>query len=163
MRVATDPAFFQGIVDHPRVWPAISMAGQREIDVGALWPACIGLEFDTGGWLFHRVDMGVYEAHTLFLPKSRDVRSKAAQALTHMFTATDCREVVGRIPDDLPHALALAKAAGLRVRFRMDAAWPRHDGLVGVTYLGLTIDEWACHVAAAGTSDKIAVEKSSWH
>ena len=142
MKISRDPAFLESIANDARVFPAISCVGIDRIDLAPAWPNCIGLEFDTGGWLFHRHLPTYYEVHTLFLPRSRHVREKAAAAAHYVFTGTDCLELVTKVPDDLPHALSLAKSMGFTERFRRAGAWLRADGAVGVTYLGLTIDEW---------------------
>ena len=143
LRVAQTPEFLESVANHPSVFPAVSRKGQGCIDLSGVWHKCIGLEFEGGGWLFDRLDMGRYEVHTLFLPKSRHTREKAAQAKRYLFTATDALELVTRVPDDLPHALALARHMGFKDAFRRDNAWSRDSGDVGMTYLRLTIDEWA--------------------
>lgn len=131
--------------------------GQHRIDLGSVWDQCIGLEFDTGGWVFHRLSPGYYEVHTLFLPKSRNVREKSRQAARYMFTATDCNELVTKVPADLPHALSLARSAGFAERFSRSGAWPRIDGPVGVAYLGLTLDEWVA------SSPEMVAEGGAFH
>jgi hypothetical protein len=143
LKISTCPAYFEAIANHPKVFAAIAMRGQQRVEFGAAWPSLLGLEFEGGGWLLQQHMVGYYEVHTLFLPKTRNVREKAKEAMRHVFCATDALELVTRIPADLPHALALAKAMGFTERFTRKAAWPREDGDVDVTYLGLTVDEWA--------------------
>lgn len=142
MRIAESPAFLQGIANDPRVFPAVSVPDMASIDFTGAWPACIGVEFDTGGWVFHRSEPGVYEVHTLFLPKSRQVREKAREAALFMFTCTDAVELLTKVPADLPHAKALALASGFRFIYRRREAWPREGGAVDVDYFRMTLDEW---------------------
>lgn len=142
MRVATSPAFLQDIANDPRVFPAISVPGMKPIDFAPVWHQCIGLEFDTGGWILHRQEWGLYECHTLFLPKSRQVREKAREAMLFAFTCTDAAEIVTKVPADLPHAKALALAMGFRWLYRREAAWPRAGGAVAVDYFRLGIEDW---------------------
>ncbi len=47
-----------------------------------------------------------------------------------------------RVPDDLPHALRLAKAMGFSERFHRENAWARSTGTIGMQYLGMTITDW---------------------
>ncbi|WP_396615500.1 hypothetical protein ACHZ97_14605 [Lysobacter soli] len=143
MKISESPDFLESIANHPRVFPHVSMAGQTHLTLQSSWDACVGIEFDTGGWIFHQLMMGYYEVHTLFLPKSKGVVEKAREALHYMFTATDALEIVTKVPADLPHALALAKAGGFTERFTVNGAWKRDTGVVDVHYLGLTLDEWA--------------------
>jgi len=143
MAIGRTPIFLQSVANHPKVFPSISMAGQGPIDLESLWPHCVAVQFERGGFLFHQLGTGYYEVHTLFLPKTREVDDCARQALHHMFTATDAMEIVTRVPADLPHALALAKRGGFTERFRRFGAWPRDGYDVDVVYLGLTIDDWA--------------------
>lgn len=143
MRFSSDPAYFEAIANHPKVFPAVSCKGIDRIEIGPLWHECIGIEADGGGWLLHSHGHGLYEVHTLFLPKTRHVRQQAREALRMVFCGTDALELVTKVPDDLPHALALAKAMGFTVRFRREGAWVRESGAVGMTFLGLTLDEWA--------------------
>lgn len=142
MKISEDHRFFNEIVNHPRVLPSVSQYGPKELDLEPIWDWCVGIEFDTGGWIFQQLEGGYYEVHTLFLPKSRDIVPKAKQALHHMFTRTDMLECVTRVPRDLPHALKLAQAGGFRWRFAREDGWHRQAGPIPCDYLGLTIDEW---------------------
>jgi len=157
MKIARTPAFLESIANDPRVFPSVSCAGMGRIDLAPVWERCVGLEFDTGGWLFYQLAPMYYEVHTLFLPRSRGVREAAAAAAHYMFTGTDCTELVTKVPDDLPHALSLARSMGFTDRFRRAAAWPRQAGAVGVTYLGLALDDWA----RVGGRDYLA-ERGAW-
>lgn len=142
MRIAEGPAFLEGIANDPRVFPAVSVPGMARIDFGPAWHQCIGFEFDTGGWVLHRHEWGVYECHTLFLPKSRQVREKAREVILFLFTCTDAVEIVTKVPADLPHAAALAKAVGFRWLYRREGAWPRESGAVAVDYFRLSLEDW---------------------
>lgn len=142
MKIASTPEFLESIANHPSIFPAVSYHGLDRINLSPVWHKCIGLEFDTGGWLVDRLEMGRYEVHTLFLPGSKGVREKAAIALRHMFCATDALELVTKVPNDLPHALKLSYDVGFKFAFTRDKVWPRASGAVGMTYLRMTIDDW---------------------
>lgn len=148
MRIATGPEFLESIANHPRVFPSVSRAGDGPISLAAAWPECIGIEFDTGGWLAHRLAPGLYELHTLFLPKSRGVRVAAAQMLRYLFCARDAIELVTRVPADLPHARRLAEWGGFQHQFTRPASWPRAAGAVDVDHFRLPLDTWITHEAA---------------
>lgn len=143
MKVAETPEFLESVANHPRIFHAVSWYGQDGIDLSPIWHKCIGLEFETGGWVCDQLETGRYEVHTLFLPGSRNVREKAAIALRHMFCATDALELVTKVPNDLPHALKLAYDMGFKPAFTRERAWQRANGMVGMSYLRMTIDDWA--------------------
>lgn len=142
MKISEDHRYFQEIVSHPRVVKAVTEHPNVIPDLEPIWPWCVGVEFDGGGWIFQRLEGGYYEVHTLFLPKSRDIVENAKKALFYMFTATDALEIVTRVPTDLPHARKLAEAGGFRYRFTRPDGWMREQGLIPVDHFGLTIDEW---------------------
>lgn len=142
MKIAESPAFLESVANDPRVFPSISVPGMARIDLAPAWRACIGLEFDTGGWILHRSEPGVYEVHTLFLPKSRQIREKAREAMLFVFSCTDAIELLTKVPADLPHARALTLAMGFRPLYRREAAWPREGGAVAVDYFRLGIEDW---------------------
>jgi len=119
------------------------MKGCGRIEFAPIWADCIGLEFDTGGWVFHKQDEGVWEVHTLFLPKSRDVLQNAQQALRYMFTEADAQLIVTQVATDLPHVRRLALAGGFQWFARKEGAWERDSGPVTVDYYELTRDAWA--------------------
>ena len=141
MRVSTSPDFLQSVANDPRVFPAIASKGRGAFDLSAFWADCIGLEFETGGWVFHRIAPGVYDAHTLFLPKSVDVRGKAREALRYMFTH-GATEILGRIPVDLPHARRLARDMGLTYLRPLDMTVQRESGPVPLHEHHLTRQAW---------------------
>ena len=142
MRVAATPAFLESVANHPRVFAAIAPAGRAAFDLSAHWADCISFEFDTGGWVFHRIAAGVYDAHTLFLPKSKDVQAKAAEVLHYLFTR-DARLIIGRIPADLPHAQRLARVMGLTFSHCLDVTLQRADEAVAYHEYHLTQEAWA--------------------
>lgn len=142
MKVATSPAFLEGVANDPRVFPYIASKGRGKFDLSALWADCIGLEFDTGGLIAHLVAPGVYDLHILFLPKSVNVREKVAQALAYLF-ASDAALVIGRIPADLPHCRRLARDMGLTYSHDIGLRVVREAGEVPLHEYHLTREAWA--------------------
>lgn len=141
MKISDDHSFFQEIVGDPKVAAAVTHDGNPP-DLEPIWPWCVGIEFDTGGWIFQKLEGGYYEVHTLFKPKSANVADKARKALFYMFTCTDALEIVTRVPHDLPHAKRLALKGGFKYRFTRDEGWERNGQTIGCDYFGLTLDDW---------------------
>src|SRR5690606_1275901 len=83
--VADSPEFLESVANHPRVFPFVSVKGCGEIRFGPIWDDCVALQWEDGGFLFHKQDEGVYEVHTLFLPRAKDKHEKAEEALAHMW------------------------------------------------------------------------------
>jgi hypothetical protein len=141
VRVATSPAFLEAVANDPAVLPAVASKGRGKFDLSAIWPECIGLEFDTGGWVLHRAAPGVYDAHTLFLPKSVNVREKAREALAYLF-GLDAVLVIGRVPADLPHARRFVRDMGMTYSHDLDVTIQRESGPVAVHEYHLTREAW---------------------
>jgi hypothetical protein len=142
LKIDTTPDFLESVANHPRVYPYVSVKGCGYIRFGKIWDDCIAVVFDTGGWLFHRQDHNVYEVHTMFLPKSRDVNAKALRALGYMFDEAGADLIVTQIAGDLPHVRRLALRAGFEKTGHQDAAWERDSGPVNVDYFHITRDMW---------------------
>ena len=134
MRVATGPEFLESVANHPRVIRAIGCAGDA-FAAGDSWADSIGLEWDEGGIVFHRTAPGIYSAHLVFLPKTRDVAAKCADALRYMFTRTGARVITGTIPLRLRHARQVAKTARMRHLFDCN----------GFAHYRLTVQDWRKH------------------
>lgn len=119
MRVADSPDFLESVANHPSVRPYIG-GGNERVEAGESWPGCIGLEWPTGGIVFMPEGDGVYDAHLLFLPCTPDKLGKCREALRYLFTRTDARKVVGRIPETHLKARRIAQAAGMRLKHITD-------------------------------------------
>lgn len=144
MKVAQTPDFLESVANHPRVLPAITCKGKTSIDLAPVWDDCIGLEFERGGFVFHRQDAGVYEVHTVFLPRTRDVDACAVEALAYMF-ANGATLILTQVAKDLPHVKRFAERHGF-VRFG-EGDWERESGPVGADYFELTDEVYQCHLS----------------
>lgn len=136
MRVSESPEFLESVANDPRVFPFVSCKGVAEIRFDAIWPDCIALEWDDGGFIFHRQDEGVYEVHTLFLPHAKNKDAKAEEALRHMFS-TGAKLIVTQVAKDLPHVRRFAKRHGFQWYGERAAAYERDSGPVDVDYFEL--------------------------
>lgn len=142
MRVATGPAFLNSVMRDERVWPWVTCDGVESADLAAIWDRSVGIEFDTGGFVFYRLDDGVYEAHTLFLPRSRDVVAKTKEAVRYLFCGTDCMRIVTKVAADNPPAMRLAERAGMRHDYTRPVAHMRRGRLHDVHHYSLAMDDW---------------------
>lgn len=149
IRQTMDPAFLNTVANHPAVRPMIG-PGEDELDLAPLVtnPANVCLVAEHGGWVFQKIGVGVFEVHTLFLPKGRgrNFMEAARQAMRWMFTGTDCIDLVTKCPDDNGPARMAASLMGFRERFRREAVW--HTG-GGISFQGITIEGWAIRDAEA--------------
>lgn len=148
LRRTLDPAVFDRVANHPDVRPWLGGSGELSFAATLSDPANIALCCDAGGWLLTRHESGVYEAHSLFLPGTADVPAMAMAGFEYLFTATDCVEVVSKVPLANRPALGLANAVGLREKFRRPDAWPTPDGgACDVSYRALTLEGWSQRAA----------------
>jgi len=147
-----DAAHLNAVANDPDVRPWIGGEGALDLTAVIADPRNVALETASGGWVFARHEPGTYEVHTLFLTAGRGRPCLAAwrEAARWMFTATDAREIVTRVPANNPGAAYASALAGFRERFRRRAAFRAPGGApVDVAYLALTIDDWAARDAEA--------------
>lgn len=143
MRVAESPDYLQSVIDHPQVFRWIAPDGVDTLPLAAVFADGIGLEFDTGGFFFHRLGDGVYEVHTLFLPGTKGALDCCKAAAHFMFCATDCNRIVTKVPEDNVPAWKLTE----KMNFRQDYVQPdkflRDGTLHDVRHYSLVMDDWA--------------------
>jgi hypothetical protein len=152
-----DAAHLNAVANHPAVRPWIGGEGPLDLTAVIADPRNIALEGEPGGWVFARHEPGTYEVHTLWRPEGRGSGQLRAfrEALRYLFTATDAREIVTRIPVDNEGAMYGASLSGFRQRFRRERAFRQSRGEGGagepvdVSYQALTIDDWAARDAEA--------------
>lgn len=136
-----DADAFNLIANHPDVRPW--MLGEGEIDVSSALanPNNIGLLSAHGGFVLIKLADGFYEAHTLFHPErgGPDAMNAARGGFRYLFTATDCIEVVTKVPAENKRALGFARNLNLREVERHDAS-----EVVPFAYsrFSLTLDRW---------------------
>lgn len=114
MRRATAPDHLERIANHPRVRPFIGGTPESkasEFRAGESWARTIALEWDEGGVVFIEEGPGVYSAHLVFLPKTRDVIGKVAQALDYLMPDHADR-VLADFPVGFRHVRRLAERLG---------------------------------------------------
>lgn len=142
MRRTLDATFLNEVANHPEVFPWIGSA-QDSVDLTPTIsnPANIALEADGGGWVLIRLEPGVYELHTLFLPEGRGRAyfAQAREAIRYVFVNTDATEILTKCPDSNKAAGMAAGVIGFKERFRREGVWA--DG-AGISFRSLTIEDW---------------------
>lgn len=146
-RRTMDAAFFNVVANDPEVRPWLG-GGAAQLDLTPVLanPANIGLIAEHGGWILTRHEPSVYELHTLFLKEGRGAPMFEAgeAALRYLFTATDCQEIVTKVPLSNCGAVMWARKCGLVERFRRIEAWINPDGSkADISYQALSIDRWS--------------------
>jgi hypothetical protein len=109
VRRATAPDHLERIANHPRVRPFIG--GSGEFRAGESWDRTIALEWDEGGVVFLAEAPGVYSAHLVFLPKTKDVAGKVRAALDYLMPDHADR-VLADFPSGFRHVRRLAERIG---------------------------------------------------
>lgn len=143
MKISTDPCFLQEVMDHPAVRPWIGPDGvEGSWPLAAIFDQGIGIEFEGGGFFFHRLGDGVVEVHTVFLPGTKGVPRFCAQAAEYLFCGTEVTKIVTKVPVDNVPALRLTERVGFRLDYVRPAAFPRGDVLHDVKHYSWDIDLW---------------------
>lgn len=97
-----------------------------------------------GGVLFLKHQPGVYEAHTQVLPAGRGkwALDMVNQALSWMFTRTDCVDITTRVPKGNLAARALARAIHGTPEFRLEKGWIKDGQIIYADIFSLRIQDW---------------------
>lgn len=152
VRRTMDPRRLNEVANHPDVRPWIG--GEKPIDLADLAkdPRNFLLEAQHGGWIFARHEPGTYELHTLFLPQGRGKACLQAwrAAERWIWSSTDAREIVTRVPRHNAGAAFAARLCGFKERFTRERAFKTPAGeLEAVSYQARAIDDWWPRDAAA--------------
>lgn len=144
LRRTMDATALNIVANHPEVRPWLG--GEGVLDLSGLLsnPQNVGFVSEHGGFVAHGLDLGLYEAHSLFLPEGRGEESRRAmqEACQYMFTATDCTELVTKVPGDNPAAAGLARMGGFEKRFTRYQGWKTDTGLCDLDFYGLSVARW---------------------
>ena len=143
MRVADTPDFLQSVIDHPKVKYWVSPDGVTDVPLSAIFNDGIGLEFETGGFFFHRLGDGVYEVHTLFLPGTKNALQCCQAAAHFMFCGTDCTRIVTKVPEDNVPAWKLTEKMGFRADYVQPDKFPRGGVMHDIRHYSTAMDDWA--------------------
>lgn len=139
MRRTLDGAFLTLIANNPCVRPWLGGSGPIDrLNALAADPANVVLEGESGGFVCEKLDAGLYEAHSIFLPASREAPKLAQEGFRYLFTATDCLEVVTKVPANNRRAHGLARWCGFQETFKRAGVWDGCD----LSYRSLAFDRW---------------------
>lgn len=127
-----DGSFLNEIANQPdvRLW----LEGDGAIDLTPVLAstAHVALVNADGGFVYLASGGGVYEVHSIFRPGAKSAVGAARESLRYMFTATDCVEVVTKVPLANRAAKGLALACGFDKLFLSG----------GAEYFSLTFARW---------------------
>lgn len=144
MKVAENADFLGAVMRHPDVWPWM-VPDHRiddDLDLATIFDQGIGLEFEGGGFFFHRLGDGVFEVHTLFLPGSKHAFEAAQAAATYMFCATECMSIVTKVPEDNVPAWKLTERMGFALDYTRAKAYTRKGVEHDVRHYSLDMPSW---------------------
>ena len=152
-----DSAFLNTVANDPSVRPFLG-GDEPTLDLSGLLanPANVALQCEHGGFVAVKLEPGLYECHSMFLPDGRGEIARAAmiEGLRYLFVRTDCIHVVTKCPEGNGAALGAARAMGFVPQFSLERGWKREDGSLGpVDCMGLTFQKWLSRdpeVEAAG-------------
>lgn len=143
MKVATSPDFLQSVIDHPEVFPWLVPDGVTQGSLADMFDQGITLEFETGGFFFHQLGEGIYDAHLCFLPGTENAIECGQEAARYMFCATDCNRILARVPLDNPKAYRFAEKMGFVKEWLRPRACLRNGEQHDMQHFALTLDVWA--------------------
>lgn len=153
-----DAAFLNQIANMPEVRPWLGGEGALDLTAPIANIANVTLVNEYGGFVGMKLESGLYECHSIFSPEGHGANAVEAtrEGLRYLFVATDCIEVVTKVPSNNPGALGLARAAGFSKQFEREKAWPLENGeLVGVDYFSLAFAKWR-------SRDNLVLDKGVW-
>jgi hypothetical protein len=140
-----DASFLNSVANNPEVRPHLGGNGALDLSGFTSNPANVALQCDHGGFVAVKLEHGVYECHSMFLPEGRGAVAKEAMAegLRYLFAATDCLEVVTKAPEGNRAAFGAARGMGFVTAFHLERGWPVEDGQrVGVDCMRLPLSRW---------------------
>lgn len=146
IRRTMDPTFINRVINDPEVLPWVS-SGQPVVDMSSavLDPNNVCLISEFAAVIFHRIGPGRFEVHSQCLLEGRGAHAAqvATEVMRYIFTATDCVEVVTRVPDGNVGAIGIARHVGFIPTFKRPLAWTNPKGeRVGVQFYSLTVGRW---------------------
>lgn len=149
---ATSAGRINEILNHPRVRPWVADAADGVIDISETVgnPQNVCLVGQYGAFVCFKFFAGTYEVHTAILPEGRGRWAKEfAEAGAHfMFTATDCIEILTRVPDGHVAAAVLTRMMDFQMQFSTPPECLFLGKLVRCSIYALSIQDWAKRVSA---------------
>lgn len=133
------------LLNHPLIRPDIG-DGDELVDIGkaAANPRNYLMMGESGGIMLLCIAPGIYECHTAVHPNSRGkwTMGLIASVQKYMFTATDCYEIVTRVPVGHIAALAATQACGMTREFTLPKAAVFRGEIADIHVFGMRIQDW---------------------
>jgi hypothetical protein len=123
----------EAFANHPDIFPAIASKGRGPFDLSDVWDQCLALTYERGAVVFHLTDP--VEVHVLF---HRDARTVAC--VRDALKQLGPRDVLARIPEDLPHCRHLAVALGFKRTGKTEFIERDHGPVRVIHYLRSSTD-----------------------
>jgi hypothetical protein len=142
---ATDAKFLNYVANHPAVRPDVADAAEGVLDLSVRIDDALVLTGEHGAFIVFRYGVGTYECHSLFLPDGRGEwgREFAEAGLEYMFCATDCIDLLTRVPQGHVGAKALARICGFEPEFTTPAECLFRGQRVPCAIRSLSLQRWA--------------------
>lgn len=141
----TSATHLNSILNHPEVHPGVALnAEPLDLTPHIADPNVVALYGEHGGQVYQRLQVGLWEAHSAFVPEGRGEWALAAtqQTLKWIFTRTEAVEVITRVPQGNLGARALARAAGLTQDCTLAHGWVRDGKPISADVFSLTVQSW---------------------
>lgn len=159
LRRTMDARLLNAVANSPEVRPWVG-GGTEPLDLTGVLsnPMNFGFVFEHGGYIFTKIDGGIFEGHSLVMPEGRGAPALDAlrEALRFMFASTDCLEIVTKFGADNLGALGMARSAGFSKVFERENAWtPASGEKIRCDYFSLTLAKWR-------QRDSVVAERGVW-
>jgi hypothetical protein len=146
IQILTDAAFANHVLNHPAVFPDVATS-DAPIDVSPCIDNPNNLILAGERGIFHLTKLfeGCWETHTAVLPEGRGrwAREFAEAGARYMFAATDCVELLTRVPEGHVAASTLTLMMGFRHQFKTPPECRFRGKLVPCDIYSLTLQDWA--------------------
>lgn len=144
---ATSADRINAILNHPAVRPDVADVADGTLDITdkVVGTENVCLVGEHGAFFVFKFFPGTWECHTAILPDGRGAwaRQFATAGAHYMFTATDCVEILTRVPEGHVAAAALTRSMGFRVQFSTPPECLFRGKRVPCTVYALTLQDWA--------------------
>jgi hypothetical protein len=158
---ATSADRINAILNHPAVRPDVAdlAAGRIDMTNKIVGTDNVCLVGRYGAFFCFKYFAGSYEVHTQILPEGRGVWAKefAVAGAHYMFTATDCVEILTRVPEGHVAASVLTRSMGFKLQFTTPPECLFRGKRVPCAIYALTIQDWAMSV-----SEEAGAEFHEW-
>jgi hypothetical protein len=147
----TDAAFLNRVLNDPAVRPWVADVAEGKLDLSprVADDNNVCLIGEHGAFLCFKFMEGMYEVHTQILPSGRGewARKFAEAGAHHMFMATDCIEILTRVPEGHVAAAALTRAMGFRLQFNTPPECLFRGKRVPCAIHALSLQDWSMRVS----------------